>query len=227
MTKTNNPWRPVWRELGDVIQDGLDELEDLNPEAATLVSAIATGLLAARRGLSAPSDLARALSDAESLMDTPPVVRALDLHFADEAVDRLSEWQRRLTVLGTATVAALAEERIRKYTLEVTTAFLYGFDLSCITLCRATLEQIIKEVFVTAGWYTWPDIQQDITPLSKRIKKAKIEHLLPGDSLEPIARIIKTGNTVMHSHPYPDQIRQTIAADCVKDLFAVVTAVYA
>jgi len=227
MNSSSSPWRSLWEELSDTVDEASGEFTSINPDAARLAKRFAAITLQSKQELVTEIQYHNVIGLCRDLSSKPAFSRALDIHFAAFALECLTDWQDRLGLLDWALVERLANDRVLKYLREVTSAFLFGFDLASIALCRAALEQVIKELLVEKGHYTWDEIQRSRVELGRRIEFGESAKLLPPSPFASIDRLLDAGNTVMHQRPYDDKIRRRKAADCIAALTNVVSELYA
>lgn len=113
-------------------------------------------------------------------------------------------------------------EKALPYLQEVVTAYLFGFDTATIALCRATLEQVVKDIVVRLGLYTEPGLKRDKVKLRTMLLKLKQADALER-SFEAAKRVRENGDTSLPRHPFDAKIRKTVALDSIASLSEVLT----
>ena len=236
------PFRqPVWGYVDDGVIRAQEEFDEfvavMGEDSQRVLRMVVAILFRAHETLSTPESHERTWKTLISLQDDPLVAevveQGLDLQFAKDARDRLMAWRQRLRLLKPATVKRMANDRVRNYTAEATRAFLYGFDAACIAMCRATLEQIMKEVYVRAGLATWDDVQKSTVALRDRISMvftvAPLRYKTPAVQAKvrtAAHRITDDGNLILHRYLFEQRISKRKAADALHDLAVVVSGIY-
>ncbi len=233
--------QPVWGYLDDGVIRAQEEFDKfvaaMEEDSQRLLRMMVTILFKAHKTLSTPESHKRTWKTLMSLQGEPlvaeVVAQGLDLQFAKDARDRLMAWRQRLRLLKPATVRRMANDRVRSYTAEATRAFLYGFDAACIAMCRATLEQIVKEVYVREGLATWDDVHKSTVTLRDRIRTVftfpSLRHKTPAVQATVTTaanKIADDGNLILHRYLFEQRISKRKAADALHNLAVVVSGIY-
>ncbi len=217
----------VWGYLDDAVDNARGELlEDLDPERQKIVDALADVLIRSHEQLSARKSAKLSFREVKKAASHPWVSITLDLRFASDATVRVRGWRKRFDLLDPAEVTKMASPQVREYTAEATWTFLYGFDAPCIALCRATLEQILKEVLVTGGEYTGPRLRRERPDLGTLIESVRRLRRLGKTWTDSATGIAERGNTALHRHLFEKKIRPQQAAKSLTDLVGVVAALF-
>jgi hypothetical protein len=129
-----------------------------------------------------------------------------DRHYAQQAVLRLSQAVDRGSRLESIRLE-VENESVKKLFNEAHEAYLFGFDVACITLCRALLEHSLKEKL--------PKVTGEFYSLGPLIERAAEQRLLDGPVLAAAETVRRTGDKAMH-HLF--QVKKTAqeVLDCTR-----------
>ena len=153
----------------------------------------------------------------ERLLAEPWVRYAADLRVATDGIRRATDaLARYLDLKPEGASRALPDDALR-YVREAVHTYIFGFDAACIALCRAALEQMLKVALVTKGELTKPQLKREWKTAGTLLAHAKRVGLL-GDHSRAAERVVKSGDTLMHSHFYDEKILRQVACDSVRDL---------
>lgn len=101
---------------------------------------------------------------------------ALDKHYAEEVISKLSRVVRLVSAFDPVEVSRSPAPNVRDYFTEVHNCFLYDFRVACAVLCRALLETALQERLYPKKQSKPKNRSKDLTP--KERKKSTILKLL-------------------------------------------------
>jgi hypothetical protein len=124
----------------------------------------------------------------------------LDRHYASELVSRLEQIVERASTLDTVQIK-VNDGEVKKLFREAHEAYLYGFDIASIALCRSLLEHALRDRLSIPG-------TANIKLLGKHdddslINRAGAKGLLKEPELTSTKKVARTGNDVMHNVSSP------------------------
>jgi hypothetical protein len=214
------PQVDVWNHL----QTGLDladeELDFLPKALRKLTEKVAEALLDNRRNVILALKEKGWVELDETLLAHPWVRYAADLEIASEGVARATKGLDRYAEITPAVATDAIPEKARVYIREVIHTYIFGFDPACLALCRATLEQLLKERLVAAGIFTGPQIKRERLTAGGLLEKAKQNGLVVRE-YDAAKKVVERGDQLMHSHMFDEKILKQMAADSIRDLTAV------
>lgn len=155
-----------------------------------------------------------------TLLDHPWIRHAVELEVAWDGISRASEALDRYRLLRTVVGGGKVPPKAQEYIAEVVQTFLFRFDAACIALCRATFEQIAREVLIEKKIYTRRQLKREGKTAGGLLLSLKGEHLI-SKSLSSAKDLIDRGGTVMHDYMYDRKIIQQQALDSIGDLCTV------
>lgn len=214
----------VWNRLEDGLQMARDEFRVLDPETRRNLELLGKILSGIHIRLVVDPEVEGLVEDRDSLLENPWIRHATDLEIAVFTVGRASNALDLYRLLQPTVHRTAIPERAQPYLREVTTTFLLGFFPACVALCRATLEQLLKEQLVQIEVYTEPQIKRERPTAGVLMHNAKRTGILTA-AYDAADRIVRRGDAIMH-RGFPEQrIRQRIALDSTVDLIEVVVEV--
>jgi hypothetical protein len=92
-----------------------------------------------------------------------------------------------------------------------------GFDPACIALCRATCEQLLREELVRGGFYTEAQLKRERPTAGTLLAVARREGVIQ-KSTQSAEKLVKKGDSVMHSFIFESRILEQQALDSVQEL---------
>jgi hypothetical protein len=216
----DGPEVDVWNHVQTGIDLADEELSALPEDLRQLTERLGEALIEIRSQVVA-DDGDELLDLDDRLMLEPWVRYAADLQVASEGVRRATMALDRYLEIRPSRAARALPERARAHVREALHTFMFGFDPACIALCRAALEQVLKDLLVAKGIYTEPQLKREKPTAGALLEKAKQATLL-ADTYDAAKRVVDRGDTLMHRHVYDQKILKQIASDCVRDLTAAV-----
>jgi hypothetical protein len=216
----------VWNHLLTGIDTAQNEMRALDEKTRLVTERRGKFLVDLRAQLTLPSNSFEAdflEFDSDFLAD-PWVRHAAEIELAREAISRATTALERYFKLRPIITKKALPERAARYMAEVVRTYAYGFDVACIALCRATLEQVLKDELVERGVYSETDIQKKKLTAGPLLDLAKAKAILLR-SFDSADRIIKKGNTVMHQFLYDSKVLPQQAVDSIAQLLEVLSEV--
>lgn len=212
----------VWSHLWSGIDMAQNEMRALDAKTRRLTEKLGKFLVDARAQLTVVDATAHAdltALDIDFLADAW-VRHAAEIELAQDAITRAGTALDRYFKLRPVITKKALPERAAKYMAEVVNTYAYGFDVACIALCRATLEQVLKDELIARAVYTAPQIRREKPTAGALLLNAKRAGVLvrSNDSAE---KIVKKGDTVMHDFMYDGKIIAQQAADSIAQLLDV------
>lgn len=206
----------VWNHL----QTGLDladeELRYLPDGLRALTEAVAKALLDNRRQIVMPAKQRGWVELDARLLSQQWIRYAADLAIATEGIERSTNGFERYTEIKVAVASDELPPKARQYIKEVAHAYIFGFDPSCIALCRAALEQLLKDRLVAAGIYTAPQLKREQPTAGTLLAKAKQAQILSA-SYDAAKQVIDRGDELMHSHIADEKVLRRLAVDSINN----------
>lgn len=146
------------------------------------------------------------LAVVESLVQGDPDLIAgfLDEYYTRDGVDAVRGYVRRTMQLSRMAASRSASKTTNTYFREATRTFILGLPQACVAMCRAALEQGLKE---NLGYKD----SETRDGLSKLIDKAHQQGLLDLLEKEIAGEVACAGNKVMHAAPADfERARETL-----------------
>jgi hypothetical protein len=124
----------------------------------------------------------------------------IDQHYSYELVARLEQIVERASALDQVRMK-VSKSEVRKLFREAHEAYLYGFDVASIALCRGLIEHALKDrLHVPANLYLKLLGKPDEDSL---IHRAESNGLIGGPELESVKLVARAGNDAMHNVSSP------------------------
>lgn len=212
----------VWNHIHTGVDLAEQELDVLPEPLRTITESVGKALVELRSDLVAESAKEELVEADEDLLANPWIRYAADLHIATEALIRAVHALERYLDIKPVAAAERLPENAQTYVREATRTFIFGFDAACIALCRAALEQMLKERLVSSAALTAGQLRRNKHSAGSALENAKRAKLISG-TYRAAKAVIERGDTVMHSHIYDKKILRQLAADSVRDLAAALT----
>ena len=154
----------------------------------------------------------------------PWLTHAVELELGSQGIGRATIALKRFQLLAPRLGRQPIPDRALPYVREAMSSFLFGFDAATVALCRATLEQVAKEVALRIGVYTEGELRRlKYSPtLETFLEKLKQANALDR-SYESARRVKRQGDDVMHKHMFDEKVRQQAALDsivCLADVLS-------
>lgn len=152
--------------------------------------------------------------------DQYPWTRTLDALFARRALKRVIAGVDRQRALNPVTAPRPVPPKAAGYVREVVDAYLFGCDTACIVLCRATFEQVAREVLVKRGVFTRPQLDRERPTAGKllaELKRAGLSEL----GYDRASALVRRADTSLHQGQWEATIRPQMARDSIDDLVFV------
>lgn len=207
----------VWNHLETGWQLADDELDVLEPELRRITVAVAKLLVDSRGLLIVEEKLDPILQVDSALLAHPWIGYAAELEVASEGTRRATAAFERFRLLQPVIGARQLPDRAVRYIKEASQTFLFGFDAACIALCRATLEQVLRDVLVSRSVYTEAQLKREQPTGGALLENAKRERLLERE-YGAAKRVMDQGNHLLHRAMYDEKLLKQMAADSVRDL---------
>jgi hypothetical protein len=179
--KHHSPEFEVWNHLESGLDQARSELNELPPEYRQALEAVAKlrAHKCHRLVLSSAELAARRLKlDGVFVTSEAWLNHAVEIEFAEvglrRAVNALSRYRRLQPRITTRPVPDAAKRHLH----EVVETFLFGFDAACIALCRATLEQLLRDALLTAHVYTEPQLRRERPTAGALLENARRKRIL-------------------------------------------------
>jgi hypothetical protein len=194
---------PTDLTLSEEVRSYIDTLDweydrDLSPEerleakeARKIIKVIVSEVIKSRETLTDSE-----LKGIEVLIQTNPdlIAHLLDEYYSREVVDAVQGYVRRTLQLSRMEAADTPSSVTNAYLREATRTFILGLPQACIALCRAALEQGMKERLgyqLTGSFIKFHDL----------IDEAYKYHLLDRTTKEIARHIAKDADDVLHEKP--------------------------
>ncbi|MCA1607745.1 MAG: hypothetical protein LC775_20285 [Acidobacteria bacterium] len=144
----------LWEALEAHAEQQLSD--ELDNEVEVLLRGLAEELLEGQSQLfverfSRVEDL---LKKRSVLLDLPRFRYVVELELAYRALRRVNKALERYLTLDFGTLARPLTVKAKQYVAEVVATYALGFDTASMALCRATMEQILKDALISGGFYT-------------------------------------------------------------------------
>jgi len=221
--KHHSPEFEVWNHLYSGLDQARWEMNELPPDYREALESLAkvkahkfhslvlsSKELAARQpNLGAPFATTMAWFD-----------HAVEIEFAEEGIRRSVNALTRYRRLQPRTTRRPVPDAAKRHLHEVVETFLFGFDAACIALCRATLEQLLRDALLTAKVYTEPQLRRERPTAGALLENARRQRVLVS-SLAAAENLVKRGDTVMHRAIYSERILEQQALDSIGNLVEV------
>lgn len=222
----DGPHFEVWNHLWSGVDMAVDELRALDPKNRIRVEKVGKLLVDARAMLAREHDSDEAIINEYSsdLLADPWIKHAAEIELANAGISRAGTALSRYFSLRPIVIRKPLPERATRYVAEVIHTFAFGFDAACIALCRATVEQVLKDQLVVAGSYTAAQIRRDRPTAGTLLMNAKRSGIV-SQSADAADRLVKKGDTVMHNFIYDDKVSEAQARDSIEELIAVLAEI--
>jgi hypothetical protein len=221
------PEEPPEVDVWNHIQTGLDladeELGALPVSLRTLTEQLGRAIVEIRSRAVIEDPQHDYLHIDEYLLTEPWVRYAADLYIATEGIRRATDALARYLDLKPSGASRGLPDDALSYVREAVHTYIFGFDAACIALCRAALEQMLKAALIAKGVFTKPQLKRDRPTAGTLLENAKRAGLLR-DHYHAAERVVKSGDTLMHSHLYDEKILKQMARDSVRDLTEALAA---
>jgi len=228
----------VWNYLDEGWEMAYNDLsEKLHPAGMQLLQALARSVFDLKESLlvesafritqelenrfpNVPSEvwgrLVKAIA-AEYPQVDPWMKHAIELEVASRGIHRAHLALERFSKIAPETLARPVPEKARLYIRELVHTYLFGFDAAAIALARSTFEQLARAVLVRRGVYTEPQLRREKPTAGTLLKKLKQAGLL-GSTVSAAERLVKCGDTLLHSGMQEERILPALALDSVRGL---------
>jgi hypothetical protein len=215
-------WNHLWSGL-DMAQMEMDVLED---KSRAMTEKFGKLLVDIRAQLTLESGTFKAgfLDLDKDFLADAWVRHAAEIELAQDAISRATKALDRYFKLQPVITKKALPERAAKYLAEVVHTYAYGFDVACIALCRATLEQVLKDELIERGVYTAPQVRRERPTAGALLHNAKRADLLV-TSLGSAEGIVKKGDTVLHDFIYDSKVVAQQAVDSITELLDVLVEI--
>ncbi len=216
------PETEVWNHIHTGVDLAEQELDVLPEPLRTVTEKLGKALVELRSDLVVESAKEKLVELDEDLLANPWIRYAADLHIATEALIRAVHALERYLQIKPVAATERLPEKPKTYVREATQTFVFGFDAACIALCRAALEQMLKERLVSSRTLTAGQLRRNKHTAGSALEYAKRAKLI-SRTYTAAKAVIDRGDTVMHSHIYDKKILRQLAANSVCDLAAALT----
>jgi hypothetical protein len=208
----------VWNHLESGLQSAFDELNVLDVESRDITMHIARQLVENSGVILLETGMAGWAERGPQILEHHDWIRhAADCVVAQEGIGRSTKALERYRRLQPVVHESELPRHIIDYIKEASHSYLFGFDVACIALCRATLEQVLREVLVRRGVYTEPRLKRERPTGGALLENAKREGLLP-HTYDAAKRVVERGDVVLHRGLYETSTLPVLAADSINDL---------
>lgn len=229
MTNSNEsdeegPEFQVWNHLWSGIDMATSELRALDQPSRALVEKLGKAIADARGDLvQRPNSYsATVLSIEEHLLANPWIRHAAEIEVATTGIVRAQKALDRFAKVRPAVTRRPLPTRAAGYVTEVINTFIFGFDAACIALCRATLEQLLKDELVRIGAFTEPQLKREKPTAGSLLNNAFRTDLLQ-TSRRAAEQLVNKGDTIMHNFIYDERVEEQQALDSIDQLIEVLT----
>ncbi len=127
-----------------------------------------------------------------------PQVDNLDARYAHEVVGKIAKIVSRVSRLDPFKAGKVPPPPVREYFREVHHCYLYGFRVACAVMCRAILEEALKETIDRGGVLERRVRGKGESYITDLVEKAERLGILADDRPEWAERIRKAGNWAVH-----------------------------
>jgi hypothetical protein len=216
----------VWNHIHTGLDLAEEEFLDLPEHLRELTKGLGQALFGMRTRFVVERGEAHFLDLDKRLLSEPWIQYAADYYVAGEGVRRAAEALERYLELRPSLAPKSLEGKALRYATEVVHTYVFGFDPACIALCRATLEQVLKEAVVARNIYTAAQLRREKPGAGALLENAKRASCIPS-TYAAAKRVIERGDTLMHSHIFEDKVLRKMAADSILDLTVAVAELLA
>ena len=222
----DGPEIEVWNYLWSAVDMAADELRGIRPDTREFLERVAKAIVSARsEAIVAPESFgAKLLTVDDEILKYPWIRHVTEIEIATIGIGRAESALRRYLRIRPIVLVGQLPERARAYMGEVISTYAFGFDAACIALCRATLEQVLRDALVDRNVYTAPQLKRERPTAGSLVANAKRAGVLVA-SAAAADRIVNKGDTVMHHFLYDDKVIEQQAFDSLNDLLEVLAEV--
>jgi hypothetical protein len=220
------PEQTVWSHIQMGLDLANDEFERLPESLRALTQKLGIAVVNVRLHLLHDRSDEDLLEIGERVMEEQWVRYATEYHLAGEAIQRANQAFDRYITVRPVTVGRQLPEEARSYVREAIRTFMFGFDPACIALCRAALEQVIKDALVARGTFTPAQLRVERPTAGRMLELAKRAGLLQS-AYVAAKQVIDRGDTLMHGHVSEPELLRDMARDSIRDLVAASIALLA
>jgi hypothetical protein len=128
------------------------------------------------------------------------LVEAIEILIARDAVDKLADTTTRCLGLARFVLSEQPSEAVQKYLARLGRCYIAGFLPECVMLCRAVLENGVKDAFVRRR-VPLPATAEGASPMRTRLKAAQMFGWLTPDGFQAATAVWERGNTAVHHDP--------------------------
>jgi len=128
-------------------------------------------------------------------------LRNTEFHYAFELTKVLARLNKKTFRLEAPPITGLAPSSVVSYLKESTRCWLYGFHGACVSLCRACLEETLKEALKKAT----PISILNTSRLDLPIDEARQNQVLDDCMAEVAHSIRKKANKFLHGDPITEE----------------------
>ncbi len=223
---TEGPEVDVWNHIQTGLDLAREEFDRLPHHLRDLTEKLGAAVVNVRLELLHNQAAAELIHLGEQILNEEWVQYAAELHLAEAAIERATEAFKRYLEVRPTLVAKPPPGKAQPYVREAIKTFVFGFDSACIALCRAALEQVLKDVLIAAGTYTGPQLRKERPGAGALLENAKRAGLLK-NAYRQGKQLIERGDTLMHSHIYDAKVLEQMARDSVRDLVTATVSLLA
>ncbi len=148
---------------------------------------------------------------------SPYLRYAVEIQVAEKALGRMYPALDRFSRLQPLLVAGTIPPRVLPYLRELVDSYLFGFDVSCIALSCACLEQVGKHALVATGKMTERQLDKEKLTAEGVVSRLS-QHDLISSSLDAAKRLVERRNRVLHRSVFEDAVLPTLALDSIAEL---------
>jgi len=205
-------------ELFGKLSDIVNELDPSWEQIRAIEESSARMAALRRTTIGAPEigqELGTGIPDAQrDLIGDNQVGEQLDRYYSYQVTDRLEHIVERASTLD-AVQLKVTSAAVRDLFREAHEAYLYGFDVACIGLCRSLVEHALKDkLAIQAG---------DRLGLGQLIELAERGGVLHGAELKSARNVQRAGDDVMHKYHSLRRTAQEVL-DCTRIVLDVLYA---
>jgi len=129
------------------------------------------------------------------LAATPDLIdELLDERFTRDVISAVPGYVRRTMQLSRLEGSRTPSKMTNRYLQEAARTYIFGMPQASVALCRAAIEQALKEKLKIQG-------APSFIPMKNLLKKAVDDGVIDGVIRQSIETIAKEGNTVLHEKP--------------------------
>ncbi|MBZ5523275.1 MAG: DUF4145 domain-containing protein [Acidobacteriia bacterium] len=122
------------------------------------------------------------------------VEHLIDDYYTRQQLENMSSFVYRTLSLSQLETAHIPSQQTRTYVREATRTYIYGLNQATVALCRAAVEQCLKEKLGRQGDGRYLEFRE-------LVKESRKWNVLD-DTTEPLAReIARAGDSVLHEKP--------------------------